>query len=255
MQWWGTGPWLRGARYEDGLLLPGRNAAASFDLLLAPEHAWLRGPGLLRLPWSSHLDFATSETSSTGWYVGAWGGMGEGIAVILQGSLEDESRALPVMQSLAAKWARTPSGGSRAPLHRSRFVRQSDKDVVHALCTTLMQREELRSRLSDRQVVQALLARIITTPHAREGSVDGARQLTIATSNALRALGCTLPIGGRPLPDEALPSASDLLPRVLEHIRASPYANRATISENKVLTIIQRNYSDKGPWPFEPLFA
>lgn len=251
-----TGPWLRAARFEGGLLVPGRPRRRNFDLLLTPGHAAIRRSGELVLPWSAHLDFVRCEASAEGWHVGSWGGKGAaGAAVALQGSLMEQSRVLPLMRTRSARWASTAIGGGRAPLHRlTPFDRPSDLDVVHALCTTLAQRTDLRPRLADAGTVNALVSRIIRSSHRRGYQVQGVRRISIETSSALRALGCVHPIGGRPLPDERVPSPLELLPQVLDRIHASPFATDVTIDSAEVLALIGRGYSHMEPWPFEPLF-
>jgi hypothetical protein len=235
--------------------VPGRPRGRTFDLILTPDHAAIRGLEELILPWSAHLDFVRSETSSEGWFIGGWGGKGAGVAVDLKGSLMVQSQALPLMRTWSARWASTPIGGGRAPLHRlTPFERRSDKDVVHALCTTLALRPELRSRLADAPSVNALLSRIAGTSHARGYPLEGVRRLTIETGNALRALGRVHPVGGRPLPDVKVLSAAELLPQVLERIHASPYAHEVAVEESAVLALIERGYSRWAPWPFEPIF-
>jgi hypothetical protein len=239
-------------------LIPGRPRGRAFDLLLTSDVALIRGDAELVLPWSSHLDFTDDGFSTQGWCVSGWGGKGDvGAALKLLGDLDQQSQSLPWMSSWSARWNREPNGGGRVPLHRKEvalLVHESDRDVLHALCTALARRADLRNRLADEQVVTALVERVVTTPHVRSYALHGARQSTIATASALTSLGFTHPVGGRPLPDQNLPTAEELLPAVLEAITTNPYAQSVEVNPVAVLSIIDRTYSGVPPWPFEPLF-
>jgi hypothetical protein len=253
-----TGPWLRAARFEGGLLIPGRPRGRAFDLLLTPEHALLRGDGELVLPWSSHLDFTKDVVSSQGWCLDGWDGNGgAGAALHLLGDLDQQAQTLPWMSSWSARWHRTPNWGCDAPLHKTNLnipSHQSDRDVLQALCVLAAQRPDLRVRLGDEATVTALVARVVTSSHVRGYALDGARRDTIAVASALDSLGLIHRIGGRPLPDERVPTADELLPGVLGAIKASPYARGVAVDVAKARSIVERQYSGVPPWPFEPLF-
>lgn len=256
-----TGPWLRRAIFDGGIVVPGRPSRNSFDLRLSSSHALITGPGELVLPWSSHIDFQHQHLTSEGWMVSDWNGSGSpaGAALEVHGELEDQLKVLPYMRRWSLR-AQQRAWGTAAPLHRSyRFSgRTNDLDVLNALCCLLAERTDLRARLMDEATVTALLKQIFVSRHGRAPELQGSMPLTIATIEAMRALGYTHRVGGRPMPDFEAPSTEEVVSRVLDHIASNPWASQGVGQvpiATRVRSLVQRDYTRTAPWPFHALFT
>lgn len=251
-----SGPWLRGAHWDGGLLFPGRPRGRAFDLLLTPQRGILRrGNESLVLPWSQHQPLARSQSTAEGWCLASWDGKGGGgVAVHLQGHLEEEAlRRLPWMRSMSARFNRTNVGGSYIPLHRCVWERRADKDVCEVLFEVLASREQARLRLSDREAVDALLRRIVTTEHRARYETHGARRETIAVISALNELGFRHQLGGRPLPGEIIQDEGRVLAAVMKASESSPFNQDVAVDASNARRLIEARYAAVPPWPFEPL--
>ena len=81
----------------------------------------------------------------------------------------------------------------------------------------------------------------------------GGKRKTVEILNAMRSLGYEHRFGGRPLPDDDLESIDDIVPRVVDKVRANPYAQGVEVSEDDVRDVVRSTYTSVTPWPFGAL--
>lgn len=257
-----TSRWLRGAAADAGLLIPGSPSGRSCDLLLAPDFVVIQADDVAaRLHWR---DFSTTESSVgaegrwcvTRWSFGRGGDIGVGIA--LEGCYVDATEELRRRRwSLTNRINRSLESGVVAPLcaigHISRAV-DADRAMVSVLCSVLAERPAARQRLDDARTVRRLIDDMVSQPHAVVPFVMGSKRRTVEILTALRSLGYEHRLGGRPLPDEKVPTLDELVPLVLAKVRASPYAQGLKIDHAMVRDVVNRRYVSINPWPVTELF-
>lgn len=265
----GVSKWLAGARAENGLLIPGRPEGRACDLLLTAENVRLVAPDGLgaTLSWSTLLyvprprEVTTGTTKSSGdvWYFGPWmvddEGQESGAAVLVSGSCADATDEL--RQSLTTLWTRFSrilSSGTAVPLYTPNFERAWNDHVsmLAVLCGVLRGREEWRARLGDPQRVQRLASDMSARRYKPKRTSHGLRQRTWEMAQAMQTLGYTHEWDGRPLPTEQLADLEEIVPAVLEKIRASPYARGLDVNEDDVRAFANKYYF-VDPWPFAAL--
>lgn len=256
-----TSRWLRGAAADAGLLIPGSPSGRSCDLLLAPDFVVIQADDVAaRLHWR---DFSTESSVGakgrwcvTPWSFGRGGDIGVGIE--LDGCYVDATEDLRRRRrSVINLINRSLQSGAVAPLcavgHISRAV-DADRAMVSVLCSVLAERPAARQRLDDARTVHRLIDDMLSQRHDVVPFVTGGKRRTVEILTALRSLGYEHRLGGRPLPDEKVPTLDVLVPLVLAKVRASPYAQGLEIDHAMVRDVVNRRYVSVNPWPVTELF-
>jgi hypothetical protein len=213
-----------------------------------------------RLYWR---DFCTGPSTGaegswcvTQWSVGQGGEIGVGIA--LDGCyVEATEEVRRRRRSLINRMNRWFQSGVVAPLcavgHVSRAV-NADRAMVSVLCSVLAERPAARQRLDDARTVRRLIDDMVSEPHDVVPFVMGGKRRTVEILVALRSLGYEHRLGGRPLPDEKVPTLDVLVPVVLAKVRANPYAQGLEFDPAMVWEVVNRRYVSINPWPVTALF-
>ncbi|MCA1726416.1 MAG: hypothetical protein LC722_01800 [Actinobacteria bacterium] len=129
----------------------------------------------------------------------------------------------------------------------------AERENVQLLCALLAEVPALRPRLTDPGRAERLVEDL-QTDRFRPGPYRmGTMRETTEILVALRLAGYEHRLGGRPLPGESLPSAEEIVPRVIERISANPYAQGVRVDRQHVRDVVLKNYLDVDPWPIRAL--
>lgn len=249
-----TSAWLAAAVADGGLLIPGSPSTRSSDFRLAPDSASAAADEVsVMFGWDDYRVGSVARSASS-WAISEWstgrgGAIGVGVAV--DGCYVESTKELRRRRrSLMNRVNRALQDGVVVPLcvvgHTS-GVMDADRTMVALLCSVLAERPALRPRLGDSGRMRRLVAEMVSQPHHEVPFHMGGRRRTLEVLAALRTLGYEHRLGGRPLPDERIPSADELAPQVLAKIRANPYAESIDIDEAMVRDVINRT-----TWPLQP---
>ena len=258
VMWPVSSKWLGNARFDRGLLFPGRSwRGRGADLLLGSEGAVLaHNHDRVLLDWGDHSRWRLDDH----WSVGAWArGRGFDIGVGLHVSGRYLEQATPMRRRTTSIWDRwvhwfdETEAVALWPLIVGRPGVTGDVALVQVLCETLAERPDVRERLNDPERVRRLVADMVHTRHTMRWVRTGARRRVVEVLNSMHLLGYEHARHGRPLPDGSVPSLEDVTARVLDHIRGNRYAQGLEISEEFVRNIVERDYTGVAPWPLRAL--
>lgn len=254
--------WLSRAYFDRGLVIPAQPGHGAVDLRLSSEQVELvRGTLVAVLGWADFQSALTvpRETVDT-WCISEWAsarGSRIGTGVAVKGRYTDATSSLRRATRIwRNRLSRFNMYGVVVPLcaigHTSSAV-NADRDVSEILCTLLADRPDIRRHLDERgrveRLAQDLRSNRLTIPRYR----TGVRRVTMEVLTAMRGLGYEHKFYGRPLPDDPVPELGEVITRVLDRVRANPYAQGVEIEEGQVRAVVERAYLRVEPWPVRAL--
>jgi hypothetical protein len=263
--------WLGGARADGGgLLIPGAKADRDCDLLLTADDVRLRlDDEQARLEYEAFDPSVNGRDVIAGvgpdlqgdlWCFGPWSldhrGHEFGAAVLVSGSCAEAADGLVArVNGWRDRFSRGFADGTALPLSRSslRGWAYAPRGLVVVLCALLRERPEWRSCLADRERVERLAADITARRYPPKQVSRGLRQRTWEMAQAMQTLGYQHEWYGRPLPGDRIADPDEIVPAVLEKIRASPYAQGLDVDSDDVRAFANKYYLNVDPWPFAAL--
>lgn len=198
------------------------------------------------------------ESSARHHLIGSAGGGGPiGVGVHLRGRYVEASVDLrAATHSLRNRLNRFMQGGVVVPLcgvvHVSWAV-DRDRVAIEVLCALLVHRPELRARLEDGSRIGRLIEDLRTTSLQPVPHRIGVRRATTEILTAMRLLGYEHAFYGRPVPGDPLPESDEVVVRVLDRVRSSPYATGVDVDARQVRAVVEHNYLNVEPWPVQAL--
>jgi len=243
--------WFDGLHADGGgLVIPGAPAGKAADAQVAADGLHLAAGGATAsLAW----DLCDRPIGDADWWgVSGWlGSPGDeqGVALIVVGACDQAVDAVrraaytPGNRFLAVFTRRS----SLVPLDTGTFsVAAAERATFSALCTLLAHRPECRARLSDPAVAGRLAADMRARPQPVKTWGMELRHSTADVHAAMRELGFEHPVENRPIEGEAVPTADEVVPKVLEHLHGK-------VDQKRADELVRHNFVDVEPWPFAAL--
>jgi hypothetical protein len=238
--------------------VPGEPRHRAADLLIATEGVVVsQGQARAELSWDDRM--VQLDSSADGWMVDAWssGQSGPiGIGLRVSGRYTESTASVrKAATTFFNRLNRFLQSGTVVPLCAAGRISRSvdaDRDAIAALVELLADRPTTRVRLSDENAVARLAEDLVSQPHGALPFKMGGKRKTVEILNAMRSLGYEHRFGGRPLPDDDPESSDTIVPRVVDKMRANPYAQGVEVSEDDVRHVVH-SYRSVSPWPFGAL--
>ena len=257
---------------EKGLVIPGTPLRYAADLRLSVDGVHVEKAGIdVGLPWS--------ETGRT-WHLGSYVRRRKtvdraGIPSTPSGGIinaglytrgDHANRMVPIFLALTAGRRRLPFtdpfkrgiGASYVvPLYARRNDTLISKDAwsIWNLCLLLAQRPELQVRLGEPIRMQNLLRDLkqhhLPVVHAHLG----VRTESIEIRTAMRGANIVHPLGGRPVPGDALIDRDEAVSRIVARMTTIPYSRGAKVVSKHVEEILDAEYFNIEQWPFAALVS
>ncbi len=256
--------WLSGARWRDGLFIPGVEPSRAADLLLGPSAVRVS-----RAPEASELSWDDFEVSSTMWdsrpasaLADSWSYVQYatsrsgpiGVALGLKGRHVAETAALRRrVGGWRTRFDRILEDGTVVPLHAKSIGGGDGLDSIRVLGSLLSRFKVIRAGLRDQAAVEAVAASLRADEFRPAIEATGLRRSTVDILAALRSAGFSFSVGGRPLPWEQRLDTDEAVNRVLGHLHASPYTRDQNYTEQQVRPLVEQHYTTVPEWPVAPL--
>jgi hypothetical protein len=263
--------WLDVAYCSDtGLVIPGTPARYAADLRLSVDGVHVQRASIdVALPWI--------ETSRS-WHLGSYvrgskpvtragvpatpsGGMINAGLYTREGYAD---RMVPIFMSLRASRRRFPFTDPLkrgiemsyvVPLYARRNGTLLSKDAwsIWNLCLLLSQRPELQPRLGDPDRTENLLRDLRGHELPVVRGHLGVRTESIQIRTAMRGANIAHPLGGRPVPGDALVDRDEAIANIVARLSTGPYTKTANVNPKHVEEILDAEYFNIEPWPFAAL--
>lgn len=256
----------------DGLFIPGTPARFAVDLRLANDAVHLHKDG---------IDVALSWTDTARlWHLGSYvrgrtrvdrpglpsvpsGGI-INAGLYVRGGYVDQ--LVPIFLALAASRRRLPltdpfkrgiQMSHVVPLsaHRNDTLLSKDAWTIWNLCLLLAQRPELQQRLGEPIRTANLLDDLrghrlaVVNPHL------GVRMESVEIRRAIKGANIVHPLGGRPVPGDALIDRDQAVARIVARMATVAHAGSARAVAKHVEEILDAEYFEIEPWPFAALVS
>jgi hypothetical protein len=266
--------WLDSAYSSDeGLVIPGTPARYAADLRLSADGVHVERAGIeVVLPWSK---------TGTQWHLGSYvrkrtpvtrdrsvpsmpsGGI---INAGLYTRGDYVSRMVPIFMTLTSDRRRLPFTdplrrgiglSNIVPLYARRNGTLISKDAwsIWNLCLLLARRPELQLRLGEPTRTENLLRDLkryrlpVVLRHL------GVRTEAMEIRRAMRGENIVHPLGGRPVPGDALMDRTEAVSKIVARMASRPYSNGDKVTSKHVEEILDAEYFDIEHWPFAALLG
>jgi hypothetical protein len=114
----------------------------------------------------------------------------------------------------------------------------------------LSQDSVARGRLSDPDRAGTLLTDLKASSLGVRPEKSGVRSQSVEIHMAVRKAGLRHQLGGRPLPQDQLPSRDDAMEAVRAAIRVNRFAVAKHHSDQEIGEVVDADYLEIEPWPF-----
>jgi hypothetical protein len=255
--WWG-----RARALEGRIVVPGGPHAGRVDLHWTPDGLELKAGDRagLTLSWEDYDAGLAGTDVSGSWHLTHWAHRQNAVSgLAITGAASRAPEAEPLRWATRG-WRNALLGtdldGAGLPLWalvRPTSQIRRESDTVVALAGLMAARPDLRWTLGDPAVTTDLVADIAHRPMATVAPRSGGRRVTTDVLVAMHELGYVHPLGGRPFPGDVLPERDEAVDRVIARVHGNRWAAEGSDSPEKVAEIIDRDFLDVVPWPFEAL--
>jgi hypothetical protein len=265
--------WLDSAYVsEKGFVIPGVPSRYAADFRLSVDGVHVEKAGIdIALPWSDagrswHLgsyvrgrktvDRAGIPSTPSGGIINA--------GLYARGDYADQM--VPIFLALKAARRRLPFtdpfkrgiGASYVvPLyaHRNDTLISKDAWSIWNLCLLLAQRPELQFRLKEPIRMDKLLLDLRQHRLPVVGTHLGVRTESVEIRTAMRGANILHPLGGRPVPGDALIDRDEAISKIVERMASVPYSRSAKAISKHVEEILDAEYFNIEHWPFAALVS
>jgi hypothetical protein len=124
--------------------------------------------------------------------------------------------------------------------------------TLDALCRVLSAEPELRARLDEPENMAILTKGLAERSLVRAPDKSGLRRDSIDIVHAMHSCGFRHRFG-RPLPDDQLPSLTEVVERTMAALATNKFRVGRSIDRSEVEKYARCNFTDVEPWPFEGL--
>jgi hypothetical protein len=141
------------------------------------------------------------------------------------------------------------------PLYARRNGTLLSKDAwsIWNLCLLVSQRPELQPRLGDPSRTENLLRDLRGHQLSVARGHLGVRTESIQIRTAMRGANIVHPLGGRPVPGDALVDRDEAIAKIVTRLSSGPYAKGVKVDAKHVEEILDAEYFNVEQWPFAAL--
>lgn len=255
--------WFQGIQAcEGGFLIPGLPRRHTFDLFVLSDAVYIRSENAeARFEWRHYGPHTSARPTS--WNFTRFIGMGTWAISADPDTMDRYADVLNTRNDLRNRMLLALDDFDAFPLHLEWFVsplRMLERTVFISLMSALREHSKWRERLEDFDRVQHLCNDVRNSTMRAKKFPSGVRPAHAEVSAALRALGYTHRIGGRPLPDDEVVPCEQVVHDVRLHIderpQIKPYVipyRPLEITNERIRSLAQSEYCDVEPWPFYAL--
>lgn len=255
--------WFHGIQpTTGGFVIPGLPRRHTFDLYVLSDAVFIRCESAdARFEWKHYGPHTSARLTS--WNFSHLAGTGSWSISVDPQSWRELHGVFEARNDVRNRTRLALRDFDAFPLHLEWFtspLRSLDRTVFIALMSALHEHSTWRDRLEERERVQQLANDVRSSRMRSKKFPSGVRPAHAEVSGALRSLGFTHRIGGRPLPDDKITPCDQVIEEVRVHLAERPPIRPyvipyrpLTISADQIEKVVRSEYYDVEPWPFEAL--